>query len=282
MLKNNEKTIAIIMCTYNRKEKTEQCIKTINNAISKYDSLQYTFYICDDDSSDGTKEMLQSFSDVIIIDSPGNLFWNKCMYLTLERAVVDQPDFFLMINDDVIFFDDMIETMFISYKTIDNTCGIVGTTLAVTTDEITYGGRTEENILIKPSNKLEECKWANWNCFLVDRDVIKRVGLLDKKYEHGYGDYDYSYRMSKKNIPIYVAEKPIGRCDNNTITGTYQDFSLNRIERLKKLFSPKGVPIYSFFKFHLKVYGWYNIIKYIYIYCSIVWYTFFGKQNKLG
>ena len=269
--------IAIVLCTYNRIEKTKKCIETLVLSIRQCKDVEYAFYACDDNSVDGTKEFLLSIPNLILIDSPGNLYWCKSMHRAMKRAYEDKPDFFLMINDDVVFFEDAFLTMMSSYNKINNICGIVGTTLAQNNNEITYGGRNDDNQIVKPSQEMNRCMWANWNCFFVNREVIELIGFIDAKYEHSCGDFDYSYRMNKRNIPIYVAMKPIGRCDNNTTRGTYQDISLNRKERMKRLFSPKGLPIYSYFRFNIKVHGWKSVFKYLYIYMSIVWYTFAGK-----
>ena len=272
-----KKKIAIVLCTYNRIEKTKRCINTLLMSIEKYGDVGYTFYVCDDNSTDGTKDFLLSIPNLILINSPGNLYWSKSMYMAMRRAYEDNPDFFLMVNDDVDFGVDSFSTMMKSYEKMDCCCGIVGTTLAQENNEITYGGRNRNDQIVEPSKEMNRCMWANWNCFLIGREVVELIGLIDWKYEHSYGDFDYSYRMYKKNIPIYVAMKPIGRCDNNPSRGTYQDVTLNRKKRMENLFSPKGLPVYSFFRFNIKVHGWTSVFKYIYIYMSIVWYTFAGK-----
>ena len=265
-----KKKIAIVLCTYNRMEKTKRCINTLLMSIEKYADVEYTFYVCDDNSLDGTRDFLLSIPNLILINSPGKLYWSKSMHRAMKRAYEDNPDFFLMINDDVDFLIDSFSTMLSSYEKIHCCCGIVGTTLGQENDEITYGGRDKDNKIVVPSKEMNKCMWANWNCFLIGREVVESIGLIDGKYEHSYGDFDYSYRMHKKNIPIYVAVKPVGRCDNNSIRGTYQDVALDRRNRMKNLFSPKGLPIYSFFRFNIKVHGWTSVFKYMYIYFSLV------------
>ena len=128
-----------------------------------------------------------------------------------------------------------------------------------------------------PNQKLQQCSWANWNCFLVDREVVKNVGIIDGKYQHSWGDFDYSYRMGKKNYPIYLAIKSIGRCDRNGIEGTFRDTTIGKGKQLRKLFSPKGMPFYSYMRYHMRVYGRMGYIKYLYGYLSIIAYIILGK-----
>lgn len=270
--------LAVLLTCYNRKEKTLNCMSRLLPQLEQ-SGMDYRIYICDDKSVDGTYECLKEMlPEHIVIQSAGDLFWCKGMHMVMKMAAKERYDYYLMINDDVDFFDDALEIMFSSYRKAGTDCGIVGTTKATVSENYTYGGRDREERFVSPNEKIRECVWANWNCFLVSREIIERVGIIDGKYQHAWGDYDYSYRMRVMGYKIYVADECIGRCDLNSIKGSYKDKTVKRAIRLKKMFAPKGAPFYSFMRYHIKTGGKAKIISYLYGYLSMIGYIFLGKE----
>ena len=247
----NEIKLAILFTCFNRKEKTVACIKSI---MKQKNMPAYEFFICDDASTDGTaEEILKIAPNANIISGTGSLFWNRGMHKALAAAMKKDFDYYLMINDDVGFFDSMWETMYLPFKNGAKRLGVVGYTEDAAAHNITYGGykfvRKRLNWYIServPMSTDEqhwtECDLANWNCFLIDAHVIKEIGNLDYKYQHSLGDFDYCLCMREAGIPIVTSTRTVGYCSNNSRNNTYLDSSLPRKERLKKLKSPNGFP----------------------------------------
>ena len=257
--------IAIVLCCYNRKLLTERCLAQLNTQSQFLENDKIEFFICDDNSNDGTYEMIKNnFPQMHLYKSKGNLYWCKSMHVAMQAAIKKNFDLFIMVNDDVDFAENALKIMIQSYKEAGVKCGIVGTTSLPQSNIPSYGGRDDNGKILKPNDKLQLCVWANWNCFLVDREVVEEIGIIDGKYQHSWGDYDYSYRMLEKNIPIYVANSYIGKCQKNSKSNTFADVSLQKSERLKKLFSPKGQPLYSYMRYHMRVYGKKGILKYVF------------------
>lgn len=272
--------LAVLLTCFNRKEKTLSCIKTLLPQLEKSD-LEYRFYVCDDRSTDGTYDSLKvMLPEHTVVQSEGNLFWSKGMYAVMKMAAEHSYDYYLMVNDDVIFFENALQIMLDSYRRIGKSCGIVGTTKAVTSEKYTYGGRDREGKFVLPEGELKECFWANWNCFLIDGRIVNHVGLIDGKYQHSFGDFDYSYRMWKAGYKIYVAEDSIGRCDLNSPKGTFRDKTVKTSARLKRLFSPKGMPFYSYMRYHVRTGGKGKLLYYLYGYFSMIGYILLGKEIK--
>lgn len=265
--------LAVLLTCYNRKEKTLNCIKKLLPQLERL-NLEYKIYICDDKSTDGSYEALKELiPGHVVFQSTGNFYWSRGMCEVMLKAMEDSCDYYLMVNDDVDFFDDALEVMFSSYHKAGKNCGIVGSTVSKMDGRLTYGGRKGQNDSepISPKEPLQTCEYTNWNCFLIDKHVVEKVGCIDGKYQHGFGDYDYSLRMRKKNILIYVAKAIVGYCEKNSSKGTFYDDSLTRKQRIKCLFGPKGAPIYSYFRYHIKNEGIKKLPACIYGYgCYIV------------
>lgn len=273
-------TLAVLLTCYNRKATTVNCIEKLWPQLEK-SSLEYMFYICDDKSEDGTYDLLRDMlPGHIVIQSTGNFFWCKGMYSVMKMAAEVSYDYYLMINDDVDFFDNALEIMLSSYQKVGKNCGIVGTTKAIDSENYTYGGRDEEENLVSPEMGNKECVWANWNCFLTNREIVEKVGIIDGKYRHAWGDYDYSYRMRKLGYKIYVADDSIGRCDLNSAMGSYKDKTVKRMARLKKLFAPKGIPFCSYMRYHMRIDGKKKVFYYLYGYFSMIGYILMGRDLR--
>ena len=105
--------LAVFTC-FNRKEKTETCIRTIT---AGNPSCSFTFVAADDGSTDGTPEMLeklQSEFEIHIVRGDGSWFYSggmhAAMVYALEKLTKDF-DYLVMLNDDVTFFAHSIEQM---------------------------------------------------------------------------------------------------------------------------------------------------------------------------
>lgn len=278
--------LGVIFTCFNRAEKTSQCIKSINSQIFE-DDIQINFYICDDNSTDDTILHIKEIEPrAIIINSKGNLYWSKGMYEAMKVAYKDKNDFYLMINDDVEFYSNAIQTMINSYKNANKICGIVGSLIGEN-GKISYGGRVFYNKykigktkLLEPNKTLQSCDLANWNCFLIPHEILNDVGLIDNYYEHGCGDFDYSLMMKKNGLPIYVATEYVGMCSVNPTKNTSQDLSLSKKERIKRLFSIKESPIKSNVHFYKKNYGVFGLIYMVRIYIHNI--ICIIKSSKVG
>lgn len=271
--------VAILVACYNRKEFTKRCLDSLVCQFAAVADKQFDIYVYDDGSTDGTQEMLKKeYPYVKVVRGEGGAYWCRSMYYLMELTVKKNYDFYMMINDDVRFYNDAIEKMFQAYYTTQKECGIVGAFQSVSSKDFTYGGRDWQTNPVKPNGQIQPCIFANWNCFMVDDVVVRKIGLIDGKYQHSWGDWDYSYRMIKSGISIYETGDYIGECEINSTKNTYRDNTLSRGTRLKKLFSPKGLPVASCMRYYIKTRGMKGFFIVIYGYCSMLWNILIGKR----
>ncbi len=278
--------LAVIMTVFNRKDKTISCLSSLSQQKNMPD---YEVFMCDDGSTDGTsEEVLQRFENVKTVYGNGHLFWTKGMAKAMEAAVTaDGYDYYLMINDDVEFLDSMWQTMFTPFIN-HSQIGVTGCTKSRSSGELTYGGakfyhsngKRYVGEKIVPDNKeYKECDVANWNCFLISKDVVSVVGLIDSVYEHSFGDFDYTLRMREAGIPVYVSNEYVGYCENNTVENTYKDCCLTRKDRMKKFLSPNGLPLKSWGTFSFRYYGSHAIRNFIGPYVKFALSLITGKEG---
>lgn len=255
-----DSSLAIIFTCHNRKEKTSTCIKSLQ---MQKDMPKFDLYVCDDGSTDGTAERIKAICPTAkILRGDGNLFWSRGMYVAMKAAKQKGYQLYLMINDDVSFLPTMWKNMYQAY--LDNPkAGIVGCTLSKMTGKQSYGGanfiEAKKGDYIGPmispnSEKYITCDLANWNCILLNSEIVDEVGIIDNRYEHAMGDFDYSFRMREKGYGLVLAKEYIGYCENNGIKNTFKDHSVSRKKRIKKLYAENGLPIKSWRYFVFRYY----------------------------
>lgn len=247
----NPKIVVLLTC-YNRKQKTINAINSLENNNEKID---FSFIVVDDNSSDGTTEALKEIDNVTVISGNGKLFYSGGMRLAMQEIVSRDNvfDYVLLINDDVDFYEGAIE--YLAKKQNDNiwigpTCDSRG--------QLSYGGILKkskfrpkyEKVKAEKENGLN-CDTFNANCVLIPWVCFVRLGIINEKYSHSLGDFDYGFEAGRKGIRLKVSNQFVGECENNSIEGTWNDKSLNRKQRLKLKESPKGLPRKEWF-FYLK------------------------------
>jgi GT2 family glycosyltransferase len=260
--------IAILLTTFNRKESTLKCLKSLYNArLPNFWNFQ--IYITDDNSTDGTVDaLLWQYPNINIEISNNNLYWARGMNTSWKRALSDfKYDAFLLLNDDVILF----ENFWFNIKSTHEYClkhnkigGIyVSSTLDPFKNRISYGGsilkksflRIKTEIVI-PTNSPISCQLTNANILLVNSNVVNKIDILDENYIHGIADYDYSLNAISKNFNVYVTPNYGGYCINDH-GNNWLNSSYSLKERVKYLYSPKGLAYNEYMYYLLKHFPFY-------------------------
>lgn len=279
--------LAVIMTCFNRAEKTKNCIERLLLSASRSKkNVELQIFICNDGSTDSTEKILSQFGPVVTeIKGTGNLFWARGMAAALEEAEKYNHDFYLMVNDDVAFEEDVLDIMFENYDKYDSSdIVIVGATKDDRDETFTYGGyiwngkaRNKVIISVKPENMQLYCNTANWNCVLIPERVYHNVGKIDTHYEHSFADFDYSNRVIAHGYKMYVADKYVGYCRRNEEKGTWRDKSLSFSKRIKLLHRPNGFPPKSSWRYARKYYGIYAPVAFLTPYLSILKNSLFRR-----
>lgn len=252
--------ILVIFTCHNRKEKTENCIKTL---VKGNLECEFTIIAVDDDSKDGTWEMLDAMRQeyhIRLLRGNGNLFYSGGMRKGMEYALNElgeRYDYLLIVNDDVLFYAGCVKKM-IRQSEEQGGSVIVGAMCD-------HGGHISYSAVkyIK-GIKYQVLEIKEWeinadtfcaNCVLIPYEAFQKVGIMDRYYIHSLGDFDYGLSLKRAGYPIHVSREYAGICEDNPRAGGWQDTTLSRIDRIRKKENIKGVPTRQWFYFLKKNFG---------------------------
>lgn len=257
--------ITVIMTCFNRKQYTLRCINTLCEAASG--DINFNYIVVDDNSSDKTQAAVEELAakrdiSAVVLSGTGSLFYSGGMRKGIAWAKTNcaDSDFFMLINDDVRFDSAAIARMIARQAGRDSEKP--GVTVGATKDDegrYSYGGvRYVKGInytAVKPEDSDRRCDTFNANCVLIPHDIFEKAPNMDEVYNHSLGDFDYGLSLKRMGAQIEVFEEYIGICNKNKTTGTWNDTSLTRRERLRKKEGIKGLPRREWYHFLKKNFG---------------------------
>jgi GT2 family glycosyltransferase len=174
------------------------------------------------------------------------------MRLAFEVARRDDPDFYLLLNDDTHLEPGALATLLATHRAVarpGRPCVVVGSTADPATGAHSYGGwrrggrlSPSRISLVPPGDGPIPCDTMNGNCVLVPRDAAARVGNLDAAFTHRMGDLDYGFRARAAGCALVVAPGFPATCRANPGTGLWVEPTIGARELWRRLMGPKGLP----------------------------------------
>ena len=249
-------TLVVLMCSFNRRGETLNALRSLSGQEVSFPILA-TVVLFDDGSRDGTTgAVIAAFPEVEIVHGDGSAYWSRGMACAQEVALrLAQPDYLCWLNDDVTLIPHALDVLLHTARGIEPAGAVVGPLADAETLEISYSGyvrtgaRPTQLQHVVPDGEPRDVDNFNGNVVLLPRVVYERVGSIDARYEHSYGDTDYGYRIAKTGLRTVLAPRVVGHCSRNSSDGTWRDPRLRVVRRLTLLGSRKGIPPRSYAHF---------------------------------
>ncbi|MFD2255853.1 glycosyltransferase family 2 protein [Luteolibacter algae] len=244
-----------LITSHNRRNHTLTCLERLYGQILPA-GTHLGVILVDDGSNDGTADAVQKqFPQVRVIKGSGNLYWCGGMREAWKAAAPDDPEYYLLLNDDTHLREDALNRLLKIVISPDSRIIGVATIADDLTGEVNYGAVHNSKGLLRPSDS-ENGDTFNANCVVVPRAVFKELGILHHTYTHAMGDTDYGIQATRRGIVIKKSSEFLGTCGSNPVTGTWRDKTLPRIQRLRLLQQPKGLPFREWVVFCKRNMGW--------------------------
>lgn len=245
--------LAILLTTFNRKQKTLNCLKSIY-AQKLPENITFDIHLTDDASNDRTAAAVKfHYPEVKVYHGTGSLFWAGGMRNSWRNALIGNYDYYLLLNDDTVLSGTALGTLLEYNSTSDTPAICIGSTC----DEngnLTYGGKRLSSKLylkaqtIHSDKDFMDCDLGNANIMLVPKAIVEKIGILSDAFTHGIADYDYTLKAKKAKFKVVTAPGFLGTCihDHGKNWKT-SDVSLK--DRIKYLMSPKGLAYHEYLGF---------------------------------
>ncbi len=217
-------TVTAVLTVHNRRPMTLACLDAL--AALRTEDAALSVVLFDDGSTDGTGEAVAAtHPEVTLLSGDGSFFWNGGMRVAMARAMADDPDHLLWVNDDTVLQPDALQRLLDVAATL-RTRGeapaiVVGSVVDPDTGETNYSGVVQDRVRrmwFKPVTATDtpvRVDSMNGNCVLVPREVYREVGNLDPGYQHSMGDYDYGLRATAAGFGVWVAPGTVASCPSN-------------------------------------------------------------------
>jgi hypothetical protein len=219
--------VAVIIVTFNSAKYISKCIRSL--IPSKSEGVDLKIVIVDNNSSDGTREIIDSLKTkqckIVFVKNKTNLGFAKAINIGIKTA--SRQDYYLLLNPDTELNKTSIINLIKCAKKYS--AGIVGGT--------TYGKNGKRNgsyfrfptlyvgifdftnirkldpsdrwhnyfYYLDTKNRESETKEVNvvtGGYMLISSETIAKIGLLDEKYFMYLEDVDYCLRANKEGLKI--------------------------------------------------------------------------------
>jgi len=227
--------VGIILLNWNGEEDTVNCLSSL-----KYiDYPNYEIVLVDNGSQDGSPDRIKAkFPEITLIKNKENLGFAEGNNVGIRRLLQDKTDYFLLLNNDTVVDKNFLREMVSAFDR-DPKIGMAGPKIYYMhdRDRIWYAGGDFRKIsgrtyhigqMQKDKGQFDEFKEVGFitGCaLLVKREVVDKIGLLDKDYFNNYEDVDWSARAKAAGYKLmYVPTSVIWHKFAASMGGRFSPF----------------------------------------------------------
>jgi len=218
----NSIDISLVLITWKMKSLLERLLKSF---INYSDGFTYEIIVIDNNSQDGTIELIESeFPDIRLIKNSQNKGVAPARNQGLKIAT---GNFVLILDADMELTENSIEHLFRFMKE-NPQAGLVGCKLTEPNGELQYSCKRFPTVLslifrrlegisfIDNSKSLKNHKMTDWDhnsisqvdyligaCQFIRKEVIDQIGFYDEEIFYGPEDIDYCLRTWRAGWKVY-------------------------------------------------------------------------------
>jgi GT2 family glycosyltransferase len=195
---------------YNSLRWIEACVDALLS--TRY--YNYRIVVVDNDSSDGSVDLLRSrYPQILVIANQRNLGFSEGNNVGIQEALANGADYVVLLNPDTKVEPDWLQSL-ISVGEGERGVGILGAVQQeYDSEEFNSWTKTAMRPYLEELKRPKEARgwipveWVEGACFAVKRGVFETVGLLDPIYFAFYEEIDFCRRAAVAGYEIALVPR---------------------------------------------------------------------------
>jgi GT2 family glycosyltransferase len=212
----SNKFLSIIVVSFNTRDILRNCLNSVREHGK---GIDHEIFVVDNASSDGSADMVaEEFPEADLITSPKNVGFAAGNNLALKKA---SGRFLLLLNSDAYLVPGTLEST-LRFMEENTKCGILGVKLVGEDGKAQPSARMLPNAWLKflvisgiaanfPNSRIlggpdypwwdhrdvREVGWVPGAYFLIRKEVIDKIGLLDERYFLYFEEIDFCLQAAR-------------------------------------------------------------------------------------
>lgn len=218
--------ISVIIVNYNTRDITKQCLDSIYKWTN---DVMFEVIVVDNDSNDGSKEMLESYPNIKYIQSGANLGFGKANNLGYQHS---SGKYILLLNSDTYLLNNALKAFVDEFDLLPKNIGCIGGWLrspdGSLNNSYSYIPNLKSSLLSilgiylrllgrKPKIKKvqeyitnsKEVEYVIGADICIRRKVIEQCGLFDPDFFMYYEDTEMQLRYNKAGYKFMIVSSPL-------------------------------------------------------------------------
>ncbi len=244
--------VSIIIINWNNYNDSKECLRSL--AELTYKNIE--IIVVDNNSTDGSvQKLLNEQVGYTVIRNSENLGFAAGNNVGIRKAIANNTDYVLILNNDTIVKNDCLEPM-VSFLEKNIKVGIVGGKIYFHSNpEViwtiggdvklmrggsVYYGNNEKDI--GQYNEIKELTHISGCMSLIRKEVLKDVGLLSEQYFFRGEEWDFCYRVKKAGYKLYYIPEAIIWHKVSQTVDRFSPFDIYTAYRAKLIFINNFMP----------------------------------------
>lgn len=275
--------LSIVVVSWNVKTLLAACLQSIYASLSAPDAPSCEVIVVDSASSDGSAEMVQSeFPQVRLLAQQENVGFTRGNNLAIAQS---HGRYLLLLNPDTVVIGPALAKM-VAYMDTHPQVGVLGPQLLNPDGSVQSSRRRfptlatafwESTVLHewfpynaaarryhmqdRPDDEEQEVDWVTGACFLVRREALARVGLLDEGFFMYSEELDLAYRIKRAGWRVvYLPSAQVihheGQSSAQVKAASHIYFQSSKVRFVRKYLGPTRAEVLRWFLLGTYVYQW--------------------------
>jgi len=220
-VKNTTPKVGVLIPTFNRMKSLNDCLQCLKKQHFNGAPAQLIPIVIVDGSTDGTLEMLdRDFPEAVLVKGDGSWWYTKCINEGIKTALRLHCDFILTLNDDIVFTREYVNNLLQDHYECGTESVIGSVSLSTGLPcVITFSGVSKVGIFLKEVNYIPKFSIVEERSLsgikpsvvlsgrgiLYPAGIFVKLGLYDEKLVQYSAETDFTYRASRKGIPVMIS-----------------------------------------------------------------------------